>query len=400
MVSLAASERSSFRRLRSATAGLSHAGHITLMLVFITAGMLVAAPESRASTIATPILERHLNTEREAAADHPRSEQDQVVVDGWPLYRTTRGQEAFNQAMAILQVTAWPPPAQAHFLGCPNLACRLELPRFSPSGWLPAGRLWVSSDEFILIVHSPRLPHHRSYRRRSRRSMRVFVFHEFHNATRNTDVYDTISSHRGTVFTPFYLSKPQRDANGHLFATLVQVAPYDVVSRHAANFGNRGPGIEVAKNRGDPLAPIQAKAGIIIATIMKRAVPRIRVVHHRGVEGLLLLHAYRRHRKTSKDKVVRLPFVRAPTNHLPLARARLADLIHRPGQRRSNPQVVEAPLKPPAPRLVATGWHRRVVDRIGVGELLPVGRRDHDPIGDLIRSLDAARAGAPIPFGR
>ena len=120
--------------------------------------------------------------------------------------------------------------------------------------------------------------------------MRVFVLHEFHNATRNTDVYDTISSHRGSVFTAFYLSKPQRDANDHIFAVLVQVAPYDVVSRHAANFGNRGPGIEVAKNFGEPLSPIQAKAGIVIATIIKRAVPHIRVVHHRGVEGLSLIH--------------------------------------------------------------------------------------------------------------
>jgi hypothetical protein len=230
--------------------------------------------------------------------------------------------------------------------------------------------------------------------------MRVFVFLEFHNATRNTDVYDTISSHRGTVFTPFYLSKPQRDANGYTFATLVQVAPYDVVSRHAANFGNRGPGIEVAKNRGDPLAPIQAKAGIIIATIIKRAVPHIRVVHHRGVEGLLLRHAYRRHRATATDRVIRLPFVRASNDHLPFANARLGDLIHRPGQSRSSPRVAQLPLRPPAPRLVSTGWHRRVVDSTRVGEVLPVGRREHDPIGDLLRSLNAERTGSRRPFGQ
>ena len=398
MVSLAISERNSSRRLRSTTAGLRDAVHITLMLVLITGGMTIAAPGSSASTVATPILHRHLNAEREAAADRPRSEQDQAVVDGWPLYRTPRGQETFNQAMATLQVTAGPAPAPTRFVGCANLACRLDLPRFDPDGWLPAGRLWVSPDEFIVIVRSPRLASHRSYRRRSRRSMRVFVFHEFHNATRNTDVYDTISSHRGTVFTPFYLSKPQRDANGRTFATLVQVAPYDAVSRHAANFGNRGPGIEVAKNYGDPLAPIQAKAGIIIATIIQQAVPHIRVVHHRGIEGLLLLHAYRRHRKESTGRVVRLPFVRAPNNHLPFARARLADLIHRPGQRRANPRVAEVPLRPPAPRLVSTGWHRRVVDSIAVGELLPPARRDHDPIGDLIRSLTVERAGSPLPY--
>jgi hypothetical protein len=398
MVTLAASERSSSRRLCSAKAGLGL--HITLMLVLITAGMTVAAPVSVASMVTTPILQRHLNAEREAAADRPRSEQDQVVVDGWPLYRTPRGQEAFNHAMATLQVTAGPAPAPTRFVGCANLACRLDLPRFGPDGWLPAGRLWLSPDEFIVIVRSPRLPSDRSYRRRSRRSMRFFVFHEFHNATRNTDVYDTISSHRGTVFTPFYLSKPQRDANGHIFATLVQVAPYDVVSRHAANFGNRGPGIEVAKNRGDALAPIQAKAGIVIASIVQRAVPHIRVVHHRGIEGLSLLHAYRRHRKVSTDKVVRLPFVRAWNNHLPLAKARLADLIDRPGQRPANPRVARLPLRPPAPRLVSTGWHRRVVDSIRVGEWLPQARRDHDPIGDLIRSLSAERAGSPIPYGR
>ena len=188
MVSLTASDRSSSRRVRFATADLGYAGDTALRLVIIATALMVAAPGSMASTVATPILERHLNAEREAAADRPRSEQDQAVVDGWPLYRTPRGQEAFNQAMATLQVTAGPPPAQSRFVGCATLACRLDLPRFDPDGWLPAGRLWVSPDEFIVIVRSPRLPRPRSSRRRSRRSRRVFVFHDFHNATRTTVV--------------------------------------------------------------------------------------------------------------------------------------------------------------------------------------------------------------------
>ena len=400
MVSLAASERASSRLVSLGDHRLDYAGQTLWTFVTILACLTLAATGSIASTAATPILKRHLNVERGAAADHPRSERDQVVVDGWPLYRTARGQEAFNQAMATLQVTAGPRPEGPRFRGCANLACRLDLPSFSPTGWLPAGRLWLSPDEFILVVRSPRLPSNRSYRRHSRRSMRVFVLHEFHNATRNTDVYDTISSHRGSVFTPFYLSKPQRDANGHIFAVLVQVAPYDVVSRHASNFGNRGPGIEVAKNFGEPLSPIQAKAGIVIATIIKRAVPHIRVVHHRGVEGLSMLQAYRRHRNSSTHRVVRLPFVRASNNHLPFARARFSDLIYGPGQRTPRPAVAHAPFKPPAPRLVSTGWHRRVVGRTGARKFFPTGRTHRDPLGDLIRSLNAQRAASQIHFGK
>ena len=315
-----------------------------------------AAPT--ASPHDVPILKRHVDRERSGATQRPRSEQDQAVVAGWPLYRTERGQEAFNQTMATLQATVGPAPTADHFEGCARLRCQLRLPAMTRDGWLPSGRLWLSPNEYILIVRSPR-GGYPNYKRRSPGHMRVFVFHEFHNSTRNTDVYDTISAHRGRVFTPFYLSKPRQDADGKHFVVLVQVAPYDVVSRHAANHGNRGPGIEVAKNPDEALSPLQAKAGVVTAAFMKQAVPKIRVVRHRGAEGLGLLRAYLTYRKSRKNRRVRLPFIEAKRVELSSAKAHLHELIR---DRRNAPrpgQGVQKVLEPPKPILISSGTFRQ-----------------------------------------
>jgi len=284
-----------------------------------------------ASLQRTPILSRHVDITREAATPSPNSEQDQAIVDGWPLYRTERGQEAFNHAMATMRATDSARPRPEHFAGCEDLHCNLALPRLTESGWIPAGRLWLAPDEYLLIVHSPRRNRYDPGSRRDRRTMRFFVFHEFHNSTGNTDVYDTISSHSRSVFVPFYLSKQRQDARGNRYVVLVQVAPHDVVSRHAANLGNAGPGIEVAKNVRDPLAPLQAKAGVLVAGIVKSAEPHLRIVNHRGSEGRPMLNAYMRRvaalRRARDAGPKRLPFVPAKEQRVASATGGLGQLI-------------------------------------------------------------------------
>jgi hypothetical protein len=352
-----------------------------------------AAPT--ASPHDVPILKRHVDRERSGATQRPRSEQDQAVVAGWPLYRTERGQEAFNQTMATLQATAGPAPTADHFEGCARLRCQLRLPAMTRDGWLPSGRLWLSANDYMLIVRSPR-GDSSNYKRRARRHMRVFVFHEFHNATRNTDVYDTISSHSGRVFTPFYLSKPRQDGDGKQFVVLVQVAPYDVVSRHAANHGNLGPGIEVAKNRDEVLAPLQAKAGVITAEFMKQAVPRIRVVRHRGAEGLGLLQAYLDFRKSRNNQRVQLPFTKAKLVKISSAQAHLSQLV---GDDRKPPrpvQLIQRDLTPPSPILVSKDSDRLASVARDREDLVFLQARDfrsaHHPPADvsgLLRHLAA-----------
>ena len=91
--------------------------------------------------------------------------------------------------------------------------------------------------------------------------MRYFVFHEFLNSTHNTDPYDTISAHSGSVFVPLYMSKQWTDAKGRRFVIVVQVAPYDVVSLHATDKGSAGPGMEVAKNTADELRAAAGAGG-------------------------------------------------------------------------------------------------------------------------------------------
>ena len=229
------------------------------------------------------------------------------------------------------------PPAAAVFKGCTDLHCRLKLPKLTSDGWIPSGRLWVSPNAYVLFVHSPRHGGRRSFRRRPKRGMRYFIFHEFHNATRNTDLYDTISSHRRSVFVPFYLGKQGRDAEGHRFVVVVQVAPHDVISRHATNYGSAGPGIEVAKNYAERLMPLQAKAGILVASIVKAAEPRLRIVHHRGSEGRPMLRAYLRRlsalRSRRQSEKVILPFVAAQPHRVALAAKPLEKIIAVKGTR-------------------------------------------------------------------
>ncbi len=269
--------------------------------------MLAAtAPTPSAAQVAwhgaVPLKDRNIDVSREEATERPRSEEDQALVGGWPLYRTKRGQEAFNDAMATLKATDAAAPAAKAFKGCAELECNLSLPALTADGWIPPGRLWVSPGEYALFVHSPRLGEGQAYRRRARRDMKYFVFHEFHNSTRNTDTYDTISSHSGSVFVPFYMSKQGIDAKGRRFVIVVQVAPYDVVSIHASNWGSAGAGIEVAKNMSDALEPLQALAGILVATILETAAPHLRVVNHAGSEGLPMLNGYERRLATLRAR--------------------------------------------------------------------------------------------------
>jgi hypothetical protein len=320
------------------------------LIVLALAGLVAAAGtpgKSAAQGLAeeiVPIKTRNVGVLREGAAEQPRSEDDQVLVDGWPLYRTERGQEAFNDAMATLKATEGPAPAPAAFKGCAGLNCNLSLPPLSREGWIPPGRIWLSPSEYVLIVHSPRLAYGQSYRRRSHRDMQYFVFHEFHNGTRNTDAYDTISSHSGSVFVPFYMSKQAVDARGRRFVVVVQVAPHDVESIHASNMDSAGPGVEVAKNWSDALEPLQGLAGILVATIVKAAAPHLEVVNHRGSEGQPMLSAYERRLAALKARPgspsVALPFVPAPVQRVAMAAARLDDLIAR--RRASAPIPIAA----------------------------------------------------------
>jgi hypothetical protein len=281
-----------------------------------------------------PVKERHLGASRAGATRFPRGEGDQAIVDGWPLYRTERGQTAFNDAMATLKATDGAAPPASAFKGCVNLECALALPQIGADGWIPAGRIWVSPESYVLFVHSPRARPGQSYRRRAARDMRVFVFHEFHNSSRNTDPYDTISSHSGSVFVPFYMSKQASDVRGRSFVIITQVAPYDVYSIHATNHGSAGPGIEIAKNMTDALDPMQAAAGILVANIAKAAAPQMRVVNHAGAEGLSTLQAYERQTAIARTRTaapLALPFVPAAASRVAVVAARLDDLILRRG---------------------------------------------------------------------
>ena len=327
-----------FSRLQLATRN----GRLRAIAVLLALGavLTLTTPPTTSSAQAVgqdarPVKERNVGVSRVRATQLPRSEGDQAVVEGWPLYRSERGQAAFNDAMATLNVTDSAAPAPEAFKGCAELACNLSLPTLGADGWIPPGRLWVSPTEFVLIVHSPRLRAGQSYRRHAFRSMRTFVFHEFHNGTRNIDPYDTISSHSSSVFVPFYMSKQATDAKGRRFVTMVQVAPYDVVSIHASNHGSAGPGIEVAKNVSDALEPLQGQAGILIAAMIKTAAPHLKVVNHRGTEGLPMLSAYERRLAALRSRPdapgLALPFVPAATQRVAAAASRLDDLILRRG---------------------------------------------------------------------
>jgi hypothetical protein len=322
-------------RLLRAGIAVWRTGAIALALVAL---LIAAAPVSHAQTVrqeADLLRDRNIDVSRAGAAQLPRSEGDQVLVDGWPLYRTERGQQAFNDSMATLRATEGAAPGLGAFQGCAHLECTLALPSVSSGGWIPSGRIWVSPTEYLLIVHSPRLHEGQPYRRRDSRQMRYFVFHEFHNSTRNTDPFDTISSHSGSVFVPLYMSKEWADARGRRFVIVVQVAPYDVVSFHATDWGSAGPGMEVAKNMTEELEPLQGLAGIVVATILKTAAPQLEIVNHGGNEGLPMLRQYERWLSALKAHApapaVVLPFVAAHSERMAAAGGRLEDLIVRRG---------------------------------------------------------------------
>jgi hypothetical protein len=362
-------------------------------VVFTLAGTLAAATaptESAAQALgqeAVRIKDRNIDVSRQGATELPRSEGDQALVDGWPLYRTERGQAAFNDAMATLKATDGAAPASGAFKGCEGLECNLSLPVLGSDGWIPPGRIWVSPSEYVLIVHSPRLRDGQTYRRRAYRDMRYFVFHEFHNSTRNTDPFDTISSHSGTVFVPFYMSKQWTDAKGRRFVIVLQVAPYDVVSFHATDKGSAGPGMEVAKNMSDALEPLQGHAGILVATIAKTAAPQLEVVNHGGTEGLPMLTEYQRRLQTLRARpgapIVVMPFMPAQAQRVATATGRLGDMIVHRG---------ESPLIPVAKRGI-------VPPRDEIPEPATVSVRSAtlttDPVPTLIGPIRPATRSAP-----
>jgi len=305
----------------------------TLALASIVAS--APFPGAAAAQDGDQVLSRHIGVSRVRATERPRSEGDQAIVAGWPLYRTERGQAAYNSAMATLAATEERAPAATEFRNCPDLRCELELPLIGRDGWIPAGRIWTSPTDYVIVAHSARPGGSRRLRRHSFRTMRYFVLHEFHNSSRNTDLYDTISSHSGEVFVPFYMSKQGRDARGRRFVIIVQVAPYDVVSVHATNYASAGPGVEVAANTDDDLEPLQARAGLVLAAMLTRAAPHLKVVNHRGNEGLAMLEAYETRmaviRSRRAGRALALPFVPASGERIASVSARLADLIARPG---------------------------------------------------------------------
>ncbi len=311
---------------------------------------VVAGLPSTQAAAQTPIKERNfVGGARNGATNVPRSEADQALVDGWPLYRTDRGQTAFNDAMATLKATDTAAPGTEAFKGCVNLECPLTLPPLT-DGWMPAGRYWVSPSEYVLVAHSPR-NRMGQYRRRGASDMRYFVFHEFHNGTRNIDPYDTISSHSSSVFVPFYMSKQGTDTRGKQFVVVIQVAPHDVLSTHATNYGSSGPGIEVAKNVSESMEPLQGLAGTLVAIVLKTAVPQLRVVNHRGSEGLPMLQAYERRLSALRGRagaaIVTLPFVAAPPQRVAIATvARIDELIARRGASARIPMAQRGLVRP------------------------------------------------------
>ena len=320
-------------RARSAGRAARRTGAVALALFAL---LMAAAPAGRGQSARQDgerLKDRNIDVSRAGAAQFPRTEGDQVLADGWPLYRTERGQQSFNDSMATLRATDGAAPLPGAFQGCAQLECNVALPTVTPDGWIPPGRIWVSPTEYVLIVYSPRLHEGQPYRRRASREMRYFVFHEFHNSTRNTDPFDTISSHSGSVFVPLYMSKEWADARGRRFVIVVQVAPYDAVSFHATDWGSAGPGMEVAKNMTEELEPLQGLAGIVVATILKTAAPQLEIVNHGGNEGLPMLRQYERwltaRKAHASAPAVMLPFVAARSERVAAAVGRLEDLIVR-----------------------------------------------------------------------
>jgi hypothetical protein len=338
-------------RLRIGAALLALAG----LLSAVAAPTTGAAQDRRQE--AALVKTRNIDVSRERATEQPLCEGDQGIVDGWPLYRTERGQAAFNDAMATLKATDGAAPDPEAFRGCAELACNLALPSIGADGWIPPGRLWISPSEYVLFVHSPRLGEAQTYRRRVNATMKYFVLHEFHSSTHNTDPFDTISSHSGSVFVPLYMSKQWTDAQGRRFVMVVQVAPYDVISIHASNKGSAGPGMEVAKNMSETLEPLQGMAGTLVATIVKGAAPHLEVVNHHAAEGLAMLDAYQKRLASLRSRPgapsVRLPFAPAVARRVAAATGRLEELILRRGAS-PIPTTERGPLTAPVASAPAT----------------------------------------------
>ena len=317
------------------------------------------------------IKDRHLDTPRKGAtAELPRSEGDQAVVEGWPLYRTERGQEAFNHAMATLRATDSASPAPRAFGGCVGLECNLSLPAIGADGSIPAGRIWISPTDYVLIVHSPRL--------REARATAAAP-----SATCATSCSTSSSTARTTPIPTHHLRPQRQRVRAPLHGQTMDRRPRPALRHRRAgrplrrrqpaptDKGSAGPGIEVAKNTSDELQPLQALAGVLIATIAKVASPQLAVVHHRGVEGLPMLNAYKR---------------------------RLAILREQPGA-----PTVALPFMPAHPERVAraASLHNLIAPRDG-SAAIPVASRAFLPPRDTIVSatepMRATSAGAdPVP---
>jgi hypothetical protein len=389
-------------RVLDAAKAFFRAGAVVLTL----AGPMATTTKSAAQAVgqdALPVKSRHIDVSREGATQLPRSEGDQAIVGEWPLYRTERGQEAFNDAMATLKATDGAAPASASFKGCVGLECNLSLPSLGADGWIPPGRIWVSSTQYVLIVHSPRLRDGQSYRRRAYRDMRYFVLHEFHNSTRNTDPFDTISSHSGSVFVPLYMSKEWTDAKGRRFVIVVQVAPYDVVSFHATDKGSAGPGMEVAKNYTDALEPLQGLAGILVATILKTAAPHLEVVNHGGTEGLPMLTEYERRLERLRTHpgapLVVIPFTPAPAQRVVAATARLEDLIASRGSSARIP-IAQRAIVPPRDEITAPMRSASLAPAAVptlIGPIMPAIRPAPRPEPTLVEPIRPATRPASLP---
>jgi hypothetical protein len=108
-----------------------------------------------------------------------------------------------------------------------------------------------------------------------------------------------------------------------------------------------------AKNGNDALEPLQASAGVLISTMIKTAAPQLKVVNHRGTEGLPMLQAYERQvaaaRGRGQSSAVTLPFVPAALQRVASAEAGLGELIQRRGVSPKIPIAERGflPQKPP-----------------------------------------------------
>jgi hypothetical protein len=180
----------------------------------------------------------------------------------------------------------------------------------------------------------------------------------------------------------------------------VQVAPYDVVSVHATNYGSAGPGVEVAKNISDDLQPLQARAGIVLAAIVKRAAPHLRVVNHRDREGLSMLRSYEHwldaRRKERSRRPVALPFAPAHSTRVASARGELADLIF--GAPRSPLlAVAERAFVPPRAThgLTQPGTHPLADDEPRLIGPIRLARRP-EPVPEPAPVHERARPGTPV----